>query len=89
MIGRDRTPEISADLIGGPGLLPTTDDAREAVKGRVRFERDDLHAWLNSRVVGTPGGDVYSVPDGVMRAYDALVATQEGGRALCPKESAS
>jgi hypothetical protein len=35
------------------------------------------------------GDEVNTVPDGVMMAYDALVAAQEGEWASCPKDSAS
>lgn len=58
----------------------------------VRFDRDRPEEWLKrtgDTIIGYEGADVYTVPEGVMKAYDALVAAQEGGRALCTKDSES
>lgn len=58
----------------------------------MRFDRDRPEEWLKrtgDAIIGYEGADVYTVPEGVMRAYDELVAAQEEGRALCQKESGS
>lgn len=84
VVDADGNPEVSADLIGA--TLPTTDEARTFAKRRVTFDRDRPEEWLErtgDRIVGCEGGDYYTVPEGIYRAYKKLTAA--GGVADCGK----